>query len=251
MLGDVIYKFRQAKKKLVLLDYDGTLVNFSPDPEGTAPDERLLKILAQLGKEADTRVVIITGRRSESIDSFLGHLPLDMVAEHGAFLKASGSWTTRKGPDTPWMDEIKAILQKYVPLCPGSFIEVKKYTVTWHYRGSGEDEGRARSRELISELSGPGRGGKFRVIDGNKIVEATACDIDKGRAALELIREGQYDIVLCIGDDRTDEDMFVALKELENCFTIKVGPGTTVAKNKLKDVAEVLHFLEQLLKDDL
>jgi len=245
MIGDIAHKFRQAEKKLILLDYDGTLVNFSHHPEGAAPDEKLINTLERLGNTPGTRIVIITGRKSESIDAFLGHLPLDMVAEHGAFLKASGSWIAWKSPDIKWRDEIKAILEIYVSLCPGSFLEEKKYTLTWHYRSAGEDEGQARSQELISELGGR-NDETFRVIDGNKIVEATACDVDKGRAALELIREGRYDIVLCIGDDRTDEDMFMALQGMESCFTIKVGPGPTVAKNKLKDVTEVLHFLEEL-----
>jgi trehalose 6-phosphate synthase/phosphatase len=243
-ISGLIKKFRSAEKRLVLLDYDGTLVNFETTPEAAAPGERLLKILQKLCLKPGTKVAVISGRPKKSIDSFIGHLPLNIVAEHGAVMKINGTWIETTDSDMSWKKEILALLEKYCNVCNFSFIEEKHFSVCWHYRMVEEKTGWETSRKLILELAAKPH--NFKVMDGNKVVEILVKNADKGTAALEMVGMGKYDFVLALGDDKTDEDMFGALAALENCHTVKVGSGSTLAKHKLVNVPEVLLFLEQL-----
>jgi trehalose 6-phosphate synthase/phosphatase len=61
----------------------------------------------------------------------------------------------------------------------------------------------------------------LQVIDGNKVVEVKKTAFNKGTAARTFVENGNYDFVLAIGDDTTDEDMFEALPD--DSFTIKIG----------------------------
>src|SRR3972149_7047172 len=89
---ELIEKYKNATNKLVLLDYDGTLVSFAPIPEQATPSVRLLNALYKLVKKPTTKVVIITGREYRSIDKLIGHLPIDIIAEHGAMIKENRIW---------------------------------------------------------------------------------------------------------------------------------------------------------------
>jgi trehalose 6-phosphate synthase/phosphatase len=242
--AEIIKKFKEAKRKLVLLDYDGTLVNFELTPESARPTERLLTILEGLSGKKNVRLAIITGRSRESIEPFVGHLPIDIIAEHGAVMKISSNWIASPRHSAGWKTEIKKLLQKYVSDCESSFVEEKEFALCWHYRTCEEKEGWLKSRQLIAELGKMNSG--FRVIDGNKVVEVAIKNIDKGIAAGWMVNQEDYDFVLSVGDDRTDEDMFSVLGEFKNCHTVKVGTGATLAKHKLVNVADVLLLLEQL-----
>src|SRR5689334_18293832 len=83
-----------AGDKLLLLDYDGTLVNFTENPKKALPGTRLLNILTGLSKRPDVDVVIVTGRDSYDIDELIGHLPIQILAEHGAMFKKDGVWNS-------------------------------------------------------------------------------------------------------------------------------------------------------------
>ncbi|MBI2093525.1 MAG: ATP-dependent DNA helicase RecG [Candidatus Omnitrophica bacterium] len=52
---------------LLLLDYDGTLVPFAPDPALARPDEALLALLDRLEARPDCRTVIVSGRSGEDL----------------------------------------------------------------------------------------------------------------------------------------------------------------------------------------
>ena len=89
---DVVERYKRAAHKLILLDYDGTLVKYSATPDKALPTKELLDVLDRLTKILNVRVIIISGRSANDIDSFLGHLPIDIIAEHGAMFKEKGFW---------------------------------------------------------------------------------------------------------------------------------------------------------------
>jgi len=245
-ITEMIKKFRHASKRLILLDYDGTLVNFAPTPEEALPTQRVVDILAKLCTCPGTRVVIITGRSRTGIEAMIGHLSLDIVAEHGAVMKLNGEWKYTVLTADSWKNKILGLLQDYVANVPGSFIEKKDFALTWHYRQCDGKAGTVAAAELIAQLMPVANEYRLKVIDGNRIVEVVAGNSDKGKAALQLAQQQAYDFILAIGDDKTDEDMFAALRELPSCFTIKVGKGETAAGHQMVNVQEVLLFLEQI-----
>jgi trehalose 6-phosphate synthase/phosphatase len=85
----------------------------------------------------------------------------------------------------------------------------------------------------------------FDILHGNKVIEVKSSFSNKGKFVSEVIAKSDFDFVLAIGDDLTDEDMFSVLNE-KNHFTIKVGPGNTSAKYNVVGVNNVLSFLDHL-----
>jgi trehalose 6-phosphate synthase/phosphatase len=246
LITNLIAKFRSSAERLILLDYDGTLVNFAPTPDGATPTQRLLKVLSRLCATPGVTPVIITGRESANIDALVGHLPINIVAEHGAMIKINNKWQKEIDSDDKWKQVVMEILEKQAALNPGSIIEKKQYAVTWHYRQMEEKAGAAAAKKLLAEIQPLLEPLGLKVLEGNKVIEIISGNTNKGDAAKKLLNFKEFDFVLAIGDDKTDEDMFKALRDVKNCYTIKVGPGPTYAKQQLVNVPEVLLFLEQI-----
>jgi trehalose 6-phosphate synthase/phosphatase len=71
--------------------------------------------------------------------------------------------------------------------------------------------------------------------------------VKPGWIKAQFLELAEYDFVLALGDDKTDEDMFRALAE--KAITIKVGSGHTLAQFNLTNQIEVIAFLDQLAKE--
>jgi len=243
-LAELKSRYGQAQNRLLLLDYDGTLVQFVARPELAAPPAEVVEVVARLAQQPGNKVVLISGRDSQTLDGWFGHLPVDMVAEHGSYLKQEGIWRHDVLDDGTWKELVRPFLQEFAGRCPGAFVEEKSHSLAWHYRSARDETGFRRSRELILTLHHflPE---KLRVLDGNKVVEIKSTETDKGKVARQLTLTAPYDFVLALGDDRTDEDMFAALT-LDEHQTVKVGRGNTAARFRVGGVGEVLELLQSL-----
>lgn len=246
MITKAIEKYKNATNKLVLLDYDGTLVGYSPIPEKAIPSEKLLDILMKLIDKPQTKVIIISGRGHQDIDKLLGHLPINIIAEHGAMIKANRVWEKQIIDNGSWKNKILPILNRFTLSCPNSFIEEKYFSLTWHYRNAESESGNTHSRALIYILEATIHSYNLKILDGNKVVEIMTKEIGKGMAVKKIVEQNNYDYILAIGDDKTDEEMFEFLLHNSNAATVKVGSGNTFAKYKLDNVNNVISLLEQL-----
>jgi trehalose 6-phosphate synthase/phosphatase len=244
--AELIEKYKKATNKLVLLDYDGTLVNYELIPDNARLSEHLFDILIKLIDKPQTKVFIISGRGHNDIDRLLDHLPIDIIAEHGAMIKESGVWKNQIIDNNLWKKTIIPVLNRITSACPESFVEEKNFSLTWHYRSADTQRGYAYSRELIHILEKIVHSYNLKILDGNKVVEVLTNKIGKGKAVKELLEQDNYDFILSIGDDATDEEMFEFLLHNANAFTIKVGIGDTYAKNKLASIDDVVLLLKQL-----
>ena len=245
-LENIIHAYHKASKRTILLDYDGTLAPFTRIPSMARPQPDLLHVLKLLTDDIKNEVTIISGRDADTLDNWLGKLPLHLVAEHGAFIKQKGSeWEQQSTILPDWKDQIRPILQLFVTRCAGSFIEEKRNTMVWHYRNTHPDLGFLRSRELMNNLLQLTANSSLQVIDGNKVLEVRLTGFDKGITALKLIKAEEPDFILCMGDDTTDEDMFKVLKD--KAYTIKIGLGTTAAAYNIRSQQSVLPLLSKLL----
>lgn len=240
-------KYNKAGNRLVLLDYDGTLVNYVPVPHTATLPSYIYDILFNLIDVPHTKIFIITGRSHHDIDKLLHHIPINIIAEHGAMVKEEGEWRSQIIDNFNWKDPIIPILTQITESCPGSFIEEKFYSVTWHYRNADPITGHARSRELIELLNKVSMSYNVRILDGKKVVEVLSNNTGKGSAVKKLFEQNRYDFVLSIGDDATDEEMFEYLLHYTYAVTIKVGEGTTFAKYKFNSINEVVILLKLLL----
>jgi trehalose 6-phosphate synthase/phosphatase len=244
--AELIKKFKKADNKLILLDYDGTLVNYELIPQKAILSEDLGDILIKLIDKPQTKVLIISGRGHADIDRLVDHLPIDIIAEHGAMMKVSGVWRDQINKEATWKGAIINILNQITSSCPESYIEEKKFSLTWHYRNSESQAGYLHSRELILQLENVIHSSSLKILDGNKVVEIMAQEIGKGKAVEKLLEKEEYDFILSIGDDTTDEEIFELLLPNDNAFTIKVGNGNTFAKERFNSVSDVGLFLKYL-----
>jgi trehalose 6-phosphate synthase/phosphatase len=238
--------FLHAEKKCILLDYDGTLAPYQKIPNLAIPSDELLHLLTQLSNDEANEIVIISGRDSDTLQNWLGHLPLSLVAEHGASIKYKGEdWQQQVSVSPEWKEQIRPLLELFVTRCVGSFIEEKKNTLAWHYRNTHPDLGFIRSRELRNSLLQLTTNTPLQVVDGNKVLEVRLVGVDKGATAQKILNHFAPGFILCIGDDTTDEDMFRVLRD--KGYTIKIGRGNTAAEYTIMSQGEVTAFLKNVL----
>ncbi len=238
--------YRIAGNKLILLDYDGTISELTSDPTKAMPTSEVIQLLTKLSGNINTQLAIVTGRSTHSMDTFFADQSFTIFAEHGVMLKQKNHWECLINGSTEWMSEVYEAMQSIASQCKHSFVEEKQFTVAWHFRQSNEEEGIKFSNQLNSILKKLCAKFKFKITNGHKIVEVTSIEVSKSIAVKHLLNSSQYDFILCIGDDRTDEEMFCALSDNPYAATIKVGKGETAAKYRLDSVSNVLHLLEQL-----
>nr|MBC7613461.1 bifunctional alpha,alpha-trehalose-phosphate synthase (UDP-forming)/trehalose-phosphatase [Pseudopedobacter sp.] len=239
-------KLHKAKKRVFFLDYDGTLVNFKSNPLEASPDSELYQLIENLNKDEKNQVVIISGRKHETLGSWFGHLPLDLIAEHGAWHKKFGEdWIETPNLSDKWKITVRPMLESYSDRTPGSFIEEKRFSLAWHYRKVEKGLGELRANELISNMRYLTREKGLQLLPGNKVVEIKNSEINKGKAASNYIFGKDYDFILAMGDDHTDEDIFEILPE--EAITIKVGSSISEAKYYLRDVEEVRNLLHEII----
>jgi len=170
-----------------------------------------------------------------------------LIAEHGAWFKEKGKdWETIEPLQNDWKEEIWPILELYVDRTPGSFIEEKEFSLVWHYRKADPELAQVRARELKDGLLDLTANLDLGVLEGSKAIEIKNAGINKGRVALHWISKGNWDFILAIGDDLTDEDVFEVLPE--RAYSIKVGFDISKAKFNLDSYIEVRRLLERFLK---
>ncbi|MCX2583848.1 bifunctional alpha,alpha-trehalose-phosphate synthase (UDP-forming)/trehalose-phosphatase [Pedobacter sp. MR22-3] len=243
-------KYDHTTNRVLFLDYDGTLVDFAGNIDDASPDEELYNLITRLTADPANTVVIISGRRNETLEKWFGHLKVDLIAEHGAWQKAYGDkWNCLPLLTDQWKQEMKSILETYTDRTPGSFIEEKSYSLVWHYRKAEEGLGDLRANEIVSHLKILAADKGLQLMPGNKVIEFKNMEVNKGKAALNWLYGKQPDFILALGDDHTDEDIFKALPN--DAFTIKVGNNISEAKYYLNDFKEVRKLLWGLLKDEV
>lgn len=241
----ILLDYAKSEKRLILLDYDGTLVPFASKPRDAKPDGELVKILEVLAQEHRNEVVIISGRERGILDKWFNNLNVNLIAEHGAWIKEKGGiWVTIRPLKNEWKKEIRPTLELYADRTPGSFIEEKEFSLVWHYRMSDPELSTMNLRSLKNTLLKNVANLNLEVLEGNKVLEIRNAGVNKGLVASNWLLKENWDFILAIGDDLTDEDTFTALPE--SAYTIKVGLGPSNARFNLETTAEVRVLLKEL-----
>jgi trehalose 6-phosphate synthase/phosphatase len=259
--------FKKASYRIFFLDYDGTLAPHMLNPQDVMPDKQLLDTLERLAIKRNIRVVIISGRSPANMEEWFGQLPVDLVAEHGIYIKRreremdrsshpftsspllpfSSSWQMLKPVKKLWKKQVGPILNHYVEKLPGSFVEEKEYSLAFHYRKSNPDFAALRIKELIYYLNNYTANMGVQLLSGNKVLEVRNSGVDKGTAAIHWLskirRKPRF--ILAIGDDRTDEDLFRAMPK--DAYSIKVGVQPSEAMYNLNNTKDVVELLDEFV----
>jgi trehalose 6-phosphate synthase/phosphatase len=245
-LNEIKKLYHKATKRLIILDYDGTLVPIVKTPELAIPDKKLIEILKLLAEDKRNNIVISSGRDSEFLDHWFSTLDLNLAAEHGAFYKEHGKWEENVRIQFPDDEEILDLIQKTADKTPGSRIEMKKTSIVWHYRNCDKWLAELRQQQLVNSLMTPCARLNLQIMRGNKVIEVKTVGVDKGIEATRLMGTDNYDFVMAMGDDITDEDMFHAMPE--DAITIKVDSISNQARFSLPQ-SETVRFLNSLMTD--
>ncbi|MDE5417687.1 bifunctional alpha,alpha-trehalose-phosphate synthase (UDP-forming)/trehalose-phosphatase [Labilibaculum sp. DW002] len=237
--------YKSAEKRSIFLDYDGTLTGFKKNPNDASPNQELHDILYKLEEDPRNVVTIISGRDRESLETWFEGHKINLIVEHGVWYKKFGKeWKMLTNAVDTWKSSIQPILETFVDRTPGSFIEEKNYSLVWHFRKAEPEQAELRAYELKDELTTMIANHNLEILEGNKVIEVKTGGINKGIAALQFLKNKNYDFVFAVGDDWTDEYMFRELPE--TAYTVKVGLKRTAARYKVESVKSVRKLLTEL-----
>ena len=238
-------EFHASHLRLVLLDYDGTLVPFASHPLQARPDPPLLHLLSKLSADPRTHAYIISGRDRAILDEWFESTGIGLIAEHGAWLKEpGGEWAPLKPMHSAWKTRLLPMLRMYADRLPESFLEEKEYSIAWHYRKADPEQGRQRAKELIDDIVSFTANFDIQVLEGKRVVEIRNAGVNKGAAGVHLEAMLKPDFLLAMGDDLTDEDLFRQLPR--ETLTVKVGLESSFARYHLGEHLEARSLLEAL-----
>lgn len=236
-----------SSKRLILLDYDGTLQPHTEHFSHAAPSKKIIHLLTTLANDSRNEIVLISGRSQQDLQEWFGNIHVNLIAEHGAIIKSAGhkTWHETVKTGRRWKKNILVVLRNYTALTPNATIEEKQYSLVWHYRQSPAFAAQKNLQILQRVLRPLTNEYGLELFNGSKILEIKDPNINKGNAVYRWLRR-DHDFILAIGDDFTDEDMFAAVPA--SATSLKVGRGRTIADYRLASSEEVIELLQLLAK---
>jgi len=247
----IIDRYRKSSARLLFLDYDGTLTPHKNIPSEAVPGPVVLQVLKDLTEDENSEVTIISGRERQTLQRWFGHLDINLVGEHGLFIKdRNKKWRLLKPVRKNWHKKIYPILVHYAEKLPGAFVEQKEYSLVFHYRQSDASFADLRVKELMNHLVSFTSNLDIQLMNGDYALEVKNSGVDKGVAAMRWLtrafRKKKSRFILAIGNDASDEDLFRVMPH--EAITIKVGMDPSYAKLNMVGSEEVLHLLDDLSK---
>lgn len=245
-------KLPQAEKRLLMLDYDGTLSPFVPDRNRAFPYEGVIPRLQRLVDSKSTRTVIVTGRAVEHIKPLLKleRLP-EIFGSHGWEHFSPHRGYKIEEADPEMQKGMSEALQYIRENNLENYLERKPVSLAIHFRGVNRVKA-LEIREKIShnwdritndfplvysEFDG-GLELKFPGYNKGDVVKTIMADYPADTAAAYL------------GDDLTDEDAFVALPEKALGILVRREYRETSANIWIKPPDDLLLFLDRWLQND-
>jgi len=245
-IGTIKNAYQKSNSRIIFIDYDGTLIPFSKFPDLAVINEKAREIISALTNDKRNDVYIISGRNREFLEHQFAGADVTLIAEHGFFMKnPKKDWETYVTTDLDWKQKILPLLKEYVDKCNGSFIEEKYASLAWHYRNVESDFAQLRINELKDDLHEILKNNiSLQELEGNKVLEIKSVVYNKGTVAAKILQQSNFEFILAIGDDKTDEDLFKAMSS--GAFTIKVGSGLSFARYNLKRQKQFYDLFNEL-----
>lgn len=225
-------------------DVDGTLVDIAEAPGGGAgPDGHVQQLIVDLYRATGGAVALISGRSLAQIDQLVPDLRLPAAGQHGVERRDAAGRIHHHAVASPALEGVRRGLAAAVDRHPGLLLEDKGLSLALHYRRAPRLAGYAH--RLVRALAAAS-GGAYGIQPGKRVVEIKPAGKDKGVAVLEFMQEAPFRgrTPVFVGDDSTDEQAFVTVNRLRG-HSVKVGPGRTAARRRLRDVRAVRAWLEQ------
>ncbi|MGA7121928.1 MAG: bifunctional alpha,alpha-trehalose-phosphate synthase (UDP-forming)/trehalose-phosphatase [Polyangiaceae bacterium] len=234
-LEAIAARLRSADRLVLLLDYDGTLVPFARAPDLAAPDRELRELLRALASKPGIRVHVVSGRSRETLDRWLGDLPIALHAEHGFWSRGGPEerWVAMGNVRATWQPGARRILEEATAVTPGALIETKTASLAWHWRMAEPELGAERAQELWRRLEADLSEEPVELLRGERVIEIRPRGVHKGRVAERVLAALPRPLptIAAMGDDVTDDDTFRALPP--EAITISVGFRPSAARYRV------------------
>ncbi|KAF4394662.1 hypothetical protein CsatB_001106 [Cannabis sativa] len=264
-IDHIVSSYSRSKNRAILLDYDGTVM---PQTSiNKVPSPTVISTINMLCADDKNSIFVVSGRGRDSLGKWFSPChKLGIAAEHGYYMR----WSADKdwqicGPcnDFGWIQIVEPVMKQYTESTDGSYIEKKESAIVWHHRDADPSFGSCQAKELLDHLESVLANEPVAVKSGQFIVEVKPQGVSKGLVAENIFTTmnengRQADFVLCVGDDRSDEDMFEiigsamssgVLSNNSSVFACTVGQKPSKAKYYLDDTAEVINMLEALAEE--
>lgn len=223
-------------------DVDGTVAEIALMPESVVVDPRIGELLHIIHARSDGALALVSGRSLADLDAMFPERRYAAAGQHGLERRDISGKVTRHAERTAGFLEAQVALADIAHRFPALHLEVKGLSLALHYRRAPQLGGFVH-REMRRVLAGVGPG--FHLQQGKRVVELLPAGSDKGSAVRAFMAEPPFAgrTPIFIGDDVTDERAFETVNTLGG-YSVKVGPGPTVAKWRLDGVTAVRNWLE-------
>ncbi|KAL5813923.1 hypothetical protein ACOSQ4_024564 [Xanthoceras sorbifolium] len=262
-IDHIVSAYKRTSRRAIFLDYDGTVV--SQYSIVKTPGPKVIAVLNDLCSDPMNTVFIVSGRGRDSLSDWFAECEnLGIAAEHGYHIRWTriGEWETSPlAVDFGWKKVAEPVMKLYTETTDGSYIETKESALVWHHQYADPIFGTCQAKELLDHLENVLANEPVVVKRGDNIVEVKPQGVTKGLVAEKvlstLISDGKVpEFVMCIGDDRSDEDMFESISSTSyssklpvapEIFACTVGQKPSKARYYLDDTLDVLNMLEALV----
>ena len=250
----VLEKLKNASRRILCLDYDGTLVRIANTPSDAIPQKPDIDFVRMVAEARGVELAIVTGRPREFCEVHFGLLPVHLVSEHGSFLHIRGETEWQKFAPVEEFQKLRPELLRlfslYTRFVPGAFIEEKECSAVWHYRQADRSVVRTVALELVEVLGRLLRSTPFAVYPGRAAIEIRSEANSKGKGIeglLERLTLVDSDVIITAGDDVTDETMYKVAGSQN--VSIHVGRSSDVASFHLSSPDELRRLLSSVVSE--
>ncbi|KAK8297075.1 hypothetical protein V6Z11_D05G162800 [Gossypium hirsutum] len=214
-IDHIVSVYLRSKNRAILLDYDGTVM--PQTSHNKTPSSEVISIINTLSSDIKNTVFVVSGRGRDSLAQWFSPCKkLGIAAEHGYFMRrsANDNWEVcGQNSEFGWKEIAEPVMKLYTEATDGSSIETKESALVWHHRDADPGFGSSQAKEMLDHLESVLANEPVTVKSGQFIVEVKPQGVSKGVVAEKIFTTmaesgRQADFVLCIGDDRSDEEMF-------------------------------------------
>ncbi len=245
-------RFLTGRRLALFLDYDGTVTPLRRHPSEATLSTEMRQALVACAERRDTDVTIVSGRSLADITKIVGISDLAHVGNHGLEFEGPKLEPFRHPDLEHYRERLRDLTTVLETICiPGSWVEEKRGSLTFHYREADETQYESLAREARTLIQKAG----FQARDAHCAVEACPpVGWDKGHAVLHVLRAtygpnwSEHVRTIYVGDDETDEDAFHVLSGLGITFRIANVDVLTRASRQLPNVDAVHALLRWLAR---
>ena len=233
----------------VLLDIDGTLLDFAPTPREVWVPPGLAKTLHRLLQRTNGALALVSGRSLNDIDLIFAPDTFPAVGGHGAEMRIDPDSEAVAAHAPPMDKELKRRLAAIARLSPGILLEDKGYSLALHYRLAPHAE--KAIYEAVSLIRADLPNAPIEVLPGKSVCEIKHSGFTKASGVLELMTHEPFKgrRPFFIGDDVTDETVFAIMPDLDG-LSFSVGRRAKGVAGHFDAPSDVREFLAHLLDDE-